>query len=45
MPKRSPPSFRGDPLFGHGDANPLQGTLGDLDALLIRRSIFRIEDG
>src|SRR5450755_4442548 len=40
-----PPLFRGDSFFGHSDANPLQSALRDLDALLIRRSIFRIEDG
>ena len=39
-----PPLFRRDSFFGHGYANPLQGALRDLDALLIRRRIFRIED-
>ena len=39
------PLLRGDSFFGHGYANPLQGALRDLDALLIRRSILRIEDG
>jgi hypothetical protein len=38
------PLFRGDSFFGHGYANPLQGTIRYLDALLIRRGIFRIED-
>jgi len=40
-----PPLFRGDSFFGHGYANPLQSALRDLDALLIRCSILRIEDG
>src|ERR1700685_3931269 len=38
-----PPLFRGDSFFGHGYANPLQGALRYLDALLIRRGILRIE--
>ena len=38
------PLCRGNSFFGHGRANPLQGALRDLDALLIRRCVFRIED-
>jgi hypothetical protein len=39
-----PPLFRGDSFFGHGYANPLQGAIRYLDALLIWRGILRIED-
>ena len=39
------PLFRRDPFLGHGDANPLQGTLSYLNALLIRRAVLGIEDG
>src|SRR6202012_732158 len=39
------PLFRGDPFFGHSDTNPLQGALGHLNALLIRRCVLRVEDG
>jgi len=39
------PLFRGDPFFGHSDSNPLEGAFGDLNALLIRRCVFRVEDG
>ena len=39
------PLLRRDSFFSHGYANPLQSTLRDLDALLIRRGILRIEDG
>src|ERR1700736_4535281 len=39
-----PVLIRGDSFFGHSYANPLQSALRDLDALLIRRSILRIED-
>jgi len=39
------PLLRGDPFFGHSDSNPFQGALGDLDALLIRCCVFRVEDG
>src|SRR5580704_11857253 len=43
--KAEPPLLRGDSFFGHGYANPLQSALRNLDALLIRPSILRIEDG
>lgn len=40
-----PPLLGGDSFFGHGYANPLQGALRYLDALLIRCGILRIENG
>ena len=40
-----PPLLRGDSFFGHSYANPLQSALRYLDALLIRCSILRVEDG
>ena len=38
------PLGRGDSFLSHGYANPLQGTLSDLNALLVRRGIFRVDD-